>query len=702
MKVLQILPRLNSGGVERGTVEVASYLVSQGHKSIVVSFGGWRQAYLDKIGVKHIKLPVHSKNPVVMISLIPRLARIIEENDIDVVHARSRVPAWISYYAVRMVNRMRFKRERYPKIVNFITTCHGLYSKGPITWVMGMGRRVIVPSEFIGEYMKREFDVPSYKIVLVPRGVDLDEFNYVPFQDEKDPIFLVIGRITPNKGQDIAIRAFAKIARKYPNSRLWIVGDVGNHRYYQYLRSLQIRFSLHDSVEFLGPRKDISDIIAKAYALLIPSQYPESFGRGVVESGAVGRPVIASNLPALNELVDGKNGLLAQADSIQDWQEKMIYLLENPDKAIEMGLKGRRIAEDYGIERMCESVLSTYESVLGGYRIGVVKTSSLGDIVLARYSFESIKKNFPNSEIIAVGPTETVMLWEADNYTRLWQLFRPARADLDIVYDLQGRGITQFLSWRSGAHRRFGCLRKLAWLFHTDPIRWEKDYPIQEQKRFLSQCGLKPIDVDRFYVEIAEEKRQEIFLKIQGNTLGSIRKEKMIGLVLRSNWPSKTLSKDALIDLITKVDGRENYLWVLIGTMRDRGLSEELVERVKEINPLISLSDMTGRTSSEELFPLIDLLDLLITPDSAPLHFAYLIHTPTIVYFGPTFPARHLPDAPEKIGFIKPVWTQVCHPCYKKICPRKTHDCLIGIVEEILKLVPNILSADSRGWQRAK
>lgn len=692
MKVLQILPRLNSGGVERGTVEVASYLVSQGYESIVVSFGGWRQAYLDKIGVKHIKLPVHSKNPVVMISLIPKLARIIEENDIDIVHARSRVPAWISYYAVRMVNRMRFKRGRYPKIVNFITTCHGLYSKGPITWVMGMGRRVIVPSEFIGEYMKREFNVPPYKIVLVPRGVDLDEFNYVPFQDEKDPIFLVIGRITPNKGQDIAIRAFSKITRKYPNSRLWIVGDVGNHRYYQYLRSLQVRFSLYDSVEFLGPRKDISDIIAKSYALLIPSQYPESFGRGVVESGAVGRPVIASNLPALNELVDGKNGLLAQADSIQDWQEKMIYLLENPDKAMEMGLKGRRIAEDYSIERMCESVLSTYESVLGSYRIGVVKISSLGDIALARYSFESIKKNFPNSEIIAVGPRETVMLWEADNYTRLWQLFKPTRADLDIVYDLQGKGITQLLAWRSGAHRRFGYLRKLAFFFHTDPIRWEKDYPIREQKRFLSQCGLKPIDVDRFHVEIAEGKRQEIFLKIQGNTFGSIRKEKMIGLVLRSNWPSKTLSKDALLDLITKVDRRENYLWVLIGTMRDRELSEELVERVREINPLISLSDMTGRTSSEELFPLIALLDLLITPDSAPLHFAYLLHTPTIVYFGPTFPDRHLPDVPEKIGFIKPVWTQVCHPCYKKNCPRQTHDCLTGVVEKILKLVPGLLS----------
>ncbi len=693
MKVLQILPRLNSGGVERGTVEVASYLVSQGHESVVVSFGGWRQAYLDKIGVKHIKLPVHSKNPFVMISLIPKLARIIEESDIDVVHARSRVPAWISYYAVRMVNRVRFKRERYPKIVNFVTTCHGLYSKGPITWVMGMGRRVIVPSEFIGEYMKREFDVPSYKIVLVPRGVDLDEFSYSPFQRESDPIFLVVGRITPNKGQDLAIKAFAGIARRYPKVRLWIVGDVGNHKYYQYLRSLQVRFSLHDSVKFLGPRKDVRDIIAKAYALLIPSQYPESFGRIVIESGAVGRPVIASNLPALNELVNGKNGLLAQADSIQDWQSKMIYLLEHPEKATEMGLKGREIAERYSIERMCEGVLSVYESVLNMYRIGVIKTSSLGDIALARYSFESIRRNFPNSEIIAIGSRHTPVLWDTDNYVPIRRLVESSRVDLDIIYDLQGKSLTQFGAWWSGAHRRFGYFRKLAWLFHTDLIRWERDYPIREQSSFLSQCGLKPIDIRQFRVKISEERKKALLFKIQGNTFGSIRKEKMIGLVLRSNWPSKSLPKDELVNLISKTNRGEEYLWVLIGTMRDRELAKELIQRVRKTNPFISLSDLTGRTGLEELFPLIGLLDLLITPDSAPLHLAYLVRTPTIVYFGPTLPTRHLPDDPESAGFIKPIWTQVCDPCYKKNCPYQTQDCLVGVVDEILKLLPDLLSA---------
>ncbi len=692
MKVLQILPRLNSGGVERGTVELASYLISQGHDALVVSFGGWREKQLQQIGAKHIKLPVHSKNPILMFSLIPVLAKIMDQYAVDIVHVRSRVPGWIAYYATKMVNRIRFKRERYPKIVNFITTCHGRYSKGPISWVMGMGRRVIVPSEFIGKHMENVFGVPQERIVLIPRGVDLDEFAYRDFPIRKDPIFLVVGRITPNKGQEVVINAFAKVNRKYPNTQLWIVGDVGNSNYYQRLRALQVSFSLQDSVKFLGPRQDISEIISRCFAVLVPSQYPESFGRVVLEAGAVGRPVLVSNLPALNELVDGKNGLVVQPDSVQDWESKMVYLLNHPEKARDMGIRGRKVAEKYTMEQMCEKTISVYESVLGSYRIGIIKTSALGDIALARYSFHTIKKNFVNSEVLPIGSETTKLVWGSSNYLTLWELIRSRYSDLDIIYDLQGKTMTQFLAWLSGAPRRFGYSRKMGWFFHSDPIRYERDYPIREQERFLVQCGLLPEKVETFQVEVPEKDKQEVLLRIQGNTFGSVRKKKIIGIVVRSNWPSKTLPEEEIVDLILKVDKRGRYLWVLIGTISDREVSEDIIRRVRENNPNISLSDLTGRTGPAELFSLISVLDLLITPDSAPVHFAYLVRTPTIVYFGPTSLDRHLPDYPDQLGFIHPIQSDICHPCYKKICPLGSHECMRGLSERIVEEIREVFS----------
>ncbi len=161
MNILQILPELNVGGVETGTLDLAKYLVRSKHKAVVVSNGGELVKELESLGGIHYQLPVHRKSIFTIIKMIPRLVGIIKKEEIDIVHARSRVPAWIAYFATRKT------------LTTFITTCHGYYKKHPFSHVMGWAKRVIVSSNIIARHMIDDFGVPYERIRLVPRGVDL-------------------------------------------------------------------------------------------------------------------------------------------------------------------------------------------------------------------------------------------------------------------------------------------------------------------------------------------------------------------------------------------------------------------------------------------------------------------------------------------------------------------------------------------------
>ncbi|MFA4993561.1 MAG: glycosyltransferase, partial [Candidatus Omnitrophota bacterium] len=152
MKVLQILPELNVGGVETGTLDLSKYLVRLGHKVVVVSAGGALVKELEVAGAKHYTLPVHKKSILSIYKLIPLLAEIIRREEIDVVHARSRVPAWIAYFACRRTKAI------------FITTCHGYYKKHLFSMVMGWGKRVIVLSNVIARHMIEDFALPHERI----------------------------------------------------------------------------------------------------------------------------------------------------------------------------------------------------------------------------------------------------------------------------------------------------------------------------------------------------------------------------------------------------------------------------------------------------------------------------------------------------------------------------------------------------------
>ena len=175
MRILQILPELNVGGVETGTVDLAKYLLAQGHYPVVVSNGGLLVAELDKAGIKHFVLSAHKKSLWTVLKSVKALRKIILDEKIDIVHARSRVPAWIAYFACR----------RTPAC--WITTCHGYYASHLFSRVMGWPKLVIVPSEVIGRHMIEDFRVAPDNIRRIPRSVDINKFNVVREENQGGP-----------------------------------------------------------------------------------------------------------------------------------------------------------------------------------------------------------------------------------------------------------------------------------------------------------------------------------------------------------------------------------------------------------------------------------------------------------------------------------------------------------------------------------
>ncbi|MEI6863502.1 MAG: glycosyltransferase, partial [Candidatus Omnitrophota bacterium] len=214
MNILQILPSLDIGGVETGTVDMACYLVKHGHKSIVVSGGGRLVRELDRAGSRHYTLPVGKKSFFTIISMIGKLRAIIRKEDIDIVHAHSRVPALIAYFACKLSNRV------------LITTAHGYYKKHFLSELMGWGKRVIVASNIMAKHMTENFGVPRNRVRLIPQGVDVNRFKYVDHSSIYSEVFTVgmVSRITPLKGHADFIRAVLILNRKIPRLKALIVG----------------------------------------------------------------------------------------------------------------------------------------------------------------------------------------------------------------------------------------------------------------------------------------------------------------------------------------------------------------------------------------------------------------------------------------------------------------------------------------------
>jgi glycosyltransferase involved in cell wall biosynthesis len=300
LTVVQVLPALESGGVERGTLEVGKYLVEHGHRSIVISAGGRMVEQLEREGSEHVQWDIGRKS-LWTLRLIPRLRRFLRDNTVDILHARSRMPAWICYLAWKGMN---------PKTrPHFVTTVHGMYSVNAYSTVMTMGEAVIAVSETIRDYIRQNYPkTPPTSIAVIPRGIDRTAYpyDYSPTSEwlaawrEAFPelagkrVLLLPGRITRLKGHEDFLRLIATLVNEgYPVHGLIVGGaDPRKRAYLSELETLARTLGIDHAVTFTGQRNDLREIMTISDIVLSLSTQPESFGRTVLEALSLGIPVI--------------------------------------------------------------------------------------------------------------------------------------------------------------------------------------------------------------------------------------------------------------------------------------------------------------------------------------------------------------------------------------------------------------------------
>jgi len=371
--VLQVLPALGAGGgVERGTVEIARAIVEAGGRSLVASAGGLLVHDLTRAKAEHFTLPVDSKNPLVMRANVARLARLVEEQDVDIVHARSRAPAWSAYFAAARTER------------RFITTFHGTYSAGnPLkrryNAIMTRGERVIAISSFIAGHIRQVYGVPTSRIRVIPRGVDLERFDPARVSAERVaqlagqwrlgdglPVVMLPGRLTRWKGQTVFLEAIARLGRK--DIRCVLVGsDQGRAEYRRELEDLITRHDLNEVVRIVDHCADMAAAYMLTDVVVSASTDPEAFGRVVPEAQALGRPVIASDHGGAREtVIEGETGWLTPPGDAQALAAVLARVLAIGPEA-RQALAERAIAhvrDNFSKDAMCDRTLDVYNEVL--------------------------------------------------------------------------------------------------------------------------------------------------------------------------------------------------------------------------------------------------------------------------------------------------------------------------------------------------
>ena len=375
--VLQIIPRLDAGGAERTTIDIVRALTEAGCRALVASEGGRLERELSAAGGTLIRIPVASKNPATMIANIGRLVKIIREENVALVHARSRAPAWSALCATRMAG------------APFVTTYHGIYTGGSrlkraYNSVMVRADAVIANSHATADHIRKAYGFVPKRLAVIHRGLDLGEFDPAGVPparvaslrgswgaNDATRLVLLPGRLTRWKGHLVLIEAVARLHRagRLPaDIRVVFAGDAqGRQAYADELRAAISRAGLNGVFVFAGHIDDMAPAYLAADAVVSASTEPEAFGRVAIEAGAMERPVIATDHGGTRETVlAGVSGLVVPPDDAAALAEALAALFAMPwERLAEMGAQGRiHVAAHFSVARMCADTLALYAELI--------------------------------------------------------------------------------------------------------------------------------------------------------------------------------------------------------------------------------------------------------------------------------------------------------------------------------------------------
>jgi glycosyltransferase involved in cell wall biosynthesis len=371
IKVVQMLPDLESGGVERGTLELGKYLSAHGHESIVISAGGRMVSRLGREGSRHIFWAVGRKGPTVL-QYIWSLRRLLVQEKVDILHLRSRLPAWIGYLAWKSL-----PKRRRPRLV---TTFHGFYSVNAYSAIMTKGERVIAISNTIAAHIKERYGVADDRVTVIYRGFDETAFNPEKVSQQrieklkaawqikelKAPLLMLPGRVTRWKGHDVFLTSLYRI--RHLQWSAVCVGDKNeNKSYTERLARMLSELRLGNRVKFVGHCDDmpaaymLADVVVSA-----SSTEPEAFGRIAVEAQAMGKPVIASaHGGSLETVQHQRTGWLVEPRNEVSLAKALGEAISNLELRNIFGSDGLKwVRKNFTVSKMCQSTLEVYYHLL--------------------------------------------------------------------------------------------------------------------------------------------------------------------------------------------------------------------------------------------------------------------------------------------------------------------------------------------------
>ena len=379
LKVLQVIPKLGYGGAETGCYDVAHYLPENNCKSFIVTSGGELIKFINREKVKLIKLPVNSKNPLIILFNSIALIFIIFYYNISIVHARSRAPAWSCFLATKITGR------------KFVTTFHGTYNfnnkiKKFYNSVMVRSNVVIAGSNFIFSHIKENYsDYLDYKnkLLVIFRGINVDYFDSTTKTEEEEKkllknwdieknkkIILLPGRLTSWKGQELFLEAINLVNTQLGYEAFYAIilgSDQGRDLFKKKLIRLSEKYRMTKQVKFIDHCKDMALAYKVSDIIVSSSIEPEAFGRVAVEAQSMGKIIIASNIGGSNEtVVDEKTGYLFESGNPKSLSEKIFKVLNLDDMTLKtVGIEGRKNAvSKFNVEKMCFSTYSEYKKLI--------------------------------------------------------------------------------------------------------------------------------------------------------------------------------------------------------------------------------------------------------------------------------------------------------------------------------------------------
>lgn len=371
--IMQIVPAVDSGGVEQGVIDINKAIVKAGGKSIVLSNGGRRVPEITRDGGVHVELPVHSKNPFTMLKNIKAIRKVIEEYDVDIVHACSRAPAWSAKPAAKKTK------------AKYMSSCHAahklnfpgkrFYNSSVIN-----GDLVIAISHTLADHLKENYKFDHDKLRVVQRGIVMEKYDPEKITTNRvielatkwripDDKLLIIfpARVSPIKGHKFFIEALKETGRK--DIFCAIVGRTeGNEEYAAELERYIEEVGMGSQVRLVGTCQDMPVAYKLANAVVCPSLVPEGFGRIPVEAMAMGKPFIGTDLGGYRETVkSGENGWLVEVNNVKELSKAIDTALSMNDKEREAFAEKaiKYVRENFTNKKMCEKTLDVYAELLG-------------------------------------------------------------------------------------------------------------------------------------------------------------------------------------------------------------------------------------------------------------------------------------------------------------------------------------------------